>query len=152
MDIAVVHYTQVGACNGWDTGGSVYNAGPYAAYVIFKVVSVDNTGSKVDFAFDPDRLHLRGASAHVDTSLHLPLGPFQAVPMTVPRGVLRGSNGYAGAVFSTSTSNGAVEANKTSYLLDYERASADPGVLSTKDNYQQTEWPFTENCTDIQLQ
>lgn len=151
-DQTVINYRQVGACNGWQEGEVTHSAGPNAAYVIFKVSTINNERSTKDFPFDPERLFVfSGLAPHVDTSLSLPLGVFELIPATIPRNRLVGLNGYAGAVVETANPNGAVEANQTSYFLAYEAAPGDPAVTVVKENREQTSWPITENCTAIQL-
>jgi hypothetical protein len=151
-DQTVINYRQVGACNGWLEGNVVHSAGPNAAYVIFKVSSINNEKSSKDFSFDPERLYVPSSGARVDTDLSLPLGPFELISTTISHNKLVGLNGYAGAIVQTGTTSGAVEANQTSYFLSYEPASGDPAILLAKENAQQTTWALTEDCRAIQLQ
>jgi len=151
---ATIDFKQVGACSGWKDGNTLHSAGPNAAYVVFKVHSIDNSQGKVDFAFDPSKVSVNaGSHPHMDSSLSLAqfIGVFQLVPTTIPQSKVVGLDGFAVAVVPTSNANGAVEANKTSYFLLYDTGSNDPGVLYAKENPSQTTWTLTENCTDIRF-
>lgn len=152
-DSTSIYYTQVGACNGWSDGDGLHSAGPYAAYVIFKVSRVNNEGSARAFQFDPERLFTStNPPAYMHKGLQLPLGPLELVLTNIPARGLQGLNGFIGARVETTTHNGAVEANETRYLLNYKLAPGDPGfVLPVNENLGRTSWPLTENCLDIQL-
>jgi hypothetical protein len=149
---ATIDFKQVGACNGWDDGVTLHSAGPNAAYVVFKVHSIDNTQGKVNFAFDPAKMAVNVSThPHMDSSLSLAsyIGVFELVPTTIPKGNLVGLDGYSVTIVPTANSNGAVEANQTSYFLTYDTGTSDPGILFSKENSSQTSWPLTEDCTDI---
>lgn len=160
-DTVTITYEQVGACNGYrrttNVGGSgpqqTVSAGGSQAFLIFKIVSIDNSKSGRDFNFDPNRLYVVGTSpqAFMDSNLSLArdIGPLAATGRTIPKGQIVGLNGNTVTVISTSAVNGASEANKTSYMLGYGTTAGDPGVLFSKRNPTQTQWPNTEDCTLI---
>ena len=150
--VATINYTQVGACNGWNDGSELHTAGPNAAYVVFKVQSIDNTSGKVDFAFEPSKMAVNVSSRpHMDSGLTLAkfMGVFQLVPKTIPLGKVVGLDGFSVAVVPTSNPNGSVEANQTAYTLVYDTSTKDPGILFAKGNLGKTSWPNTEDCTTI---
>ena len=147
--LAVVKYHQVGACNGYVQGSSAVSVGPNAAYVVFRIETLDDTQPMVDFHFDPSRLYINlSPRAFVDPGLMFAqdLGVLSTVPVTVPHGTSQGNNGFSIAVVSTSTANGSSEANKTAYNLLYNTQPGDPGVLTVKTNSGQTSWAQTDNC------
>jgi len=156
-----VHYRQIGACNGYrqntGPGGAgpiqTVSAGPKAAFVAFKVLSIDNSKGSTPFNFDPNRMFVTGTSPeeHISTSLSLArdLAPLSAVPVTVPAGANQGNNGIAVVRVATASADGASEANKTNYFLSYAGAPGDPGVLLAKENSSQTTYPNTPDCTMI---
>jgi hypothetical protein len=149
---ATISFKQVGACNGWNDGSSLYSAGPNAAYVVFKVHSIDNTQGKVNFAFDPAKTAVGVSSRpHMDSGLSLAhhMGVLQLVATSIPKGTLVGLDGFSVAVVPTANPNGAVEANQTSYFLTYDTGASDPGVIFSKENPSQTSWPLTLDCTTI---
>jgi hypothetical protein len=151
---ATITYHQVGSCNGWNDGTTLWSAGPNAAYVVFKVHTIDNTQGTVDFNFDPAKMTVfNGGSPrpHIDPGLSLAkfMGVFALVPTTVSKGTLLGLDGFAVAIVQTTNPNGAVEANQTTYSLSYDTGAADPGILYATD---QTWVPLpkpTEDCTTI---
>ena len=156
----VVNYRQTGACNGYvratGPGGALtetVSAGGNAAYVAFKVISIDNSKRSTPFHFDPTRMTVNGTSplARVSTTLSLArdLAPLTAVPVNVPAGNNQGNNGTAVAVVHTGAFDGATEANQTSYLLSYESEPGGPSVFMAKANASQTAFPNTQDCAMI---
>ncbi len=151
---ATITYHQVGSCNGWNDGTSLWSAGPNAAYVVFKVHSIDNTQGKVDFNFDPSKMGVYNGGSptpHMDPGLSLAkyMGVFALVPTTIPKGSQVGLDGFSVAVVQTSNPNGAIEANQTAYSLIYDPSTTNPGVIYSPD---QTWVPLakpTEDCTTI---
>ncbi len=158
---AIITFDQVGACNGYQEttgpGGSgphmTVSAGPGAAFVAFRVVSIDNSKTGQPFQFDPDRIFVSGSSpeAHLDSSLTLAqaFGLLAAAPITVPAGSNQGNSGIAVATVSTGAGNPAAEANTTSYFLSYAGAAGDPPVSLAKRNSTRTAWPVTDDCRAI---
>ncbi len=151
-DLVTIHYKQLGSCNGFNNGGGVTSAGPNRAYATFRISTVENNGSSArDFNFDPNRIYI-DQSPRAFTSTHLNLSqfnPFYAVARLVSKGSTETINGAVIAVVSTSTADGASEANKTSYQLLYDTPTGGQGVVLVKDNSSQTTWPATPDCTTI---
>jgi hypothetical protein len=149
-DVAVINYEQVGACNGYRDGDALVSAGPNAAFVVFRIIDIDNTGSSKDFAFDPNLLSISSQN-NMSSSLSLArlMGVFQAVPTAIPKGQQTGINGLTVTTVQTTTTNGAIDANKTSYQLSYQTAPNDPGVLFKSSS--RTAWPLTEDCLSIKF-
>lgn len=153
-----ITYEQVGACNGYpqDTGGAphhVVTTGPNAAYVAFKVLSIDNSHD-TDFNFDPNRCFINQAPREfVNTGLSFAqdLGVFAAIPTTVPGGKIEGNGGIMVAVVRTVAANGASEANNTNYFLLYDTAEDDPMVFLAKRNADQANFPQTDSCLAIRF-
>jgi hypothetical protein len=160
-DSATIEYAQVGACNGYQQtsgpGGSgpinTVSVGPNRAYVVFRVVQIRNTNSKIDLHFDPARLFVSSGGAHIDPSLAFAkdLGVFTAVPITVQAGKTTGINGLGVAVVSTGAANGASEANTINYMLSYDTPAGEPGIFLEKKNASQTSFPQTDNCRAMTL-
>ena len=162
-DVVTITFDQVGACNGYQQtagpGGSgphvTVSAGAHAAFVVFRVVTIDNSKSSKDFNFDPSRIFITGSSpqAFMSSSLSLTqdLGVFAAVPTTVPKGKSVGNNGLMVTVVATGAANGASEANNSSYFLAFASRSGDPGVILAKRDPNRTSWPVTENCRAIRF-
>jgi hypothetical protein len=155
-----IAFEQVGACNGYPQtfgpGGSgphaAVNAGFHAAFVIFRILKVDNSKGAADFNFDPERIFIaERPSEHVDTGLSVAadFGLLKSVAITVPKGGERGHRGFAVVTVSTAASNGASEANNTNYLLSYNGAPSDPPVFLAKKNLSQTTFKQTDNCLEI---
>jgi hypothetical protein len=153
-----VTYHQIGACTGFDDGGGAVSVGPYNAYVIFGIDSISSSGPST-FALDPSAIVIQrepvltpfvmndpidedifGSRAFTETTI-LPGQSISLVP-----------TGLGAGVVNTLTSNGAVEANETSYFLNYNAASTDPAVNFVKSNATQTSYPFTEDCSTVTLQ
>jgi hypothetical protein len=153
----VINYHQVGACNGMQvtTGGApttTVSAGGNAAFVIFQVESVDNSKMNTAFSFDPTQLYIKDTPnrfLNPNSQLANVLANFNLVPTMVPAGKSLTLDGYGVTVVSTTTSDGAVEADKTSYFLTESEPSS--SVVMNKTNSSQTSWPYTPNCAGITL-
>ena len=149
---ALVKYEQRGACNGFTSDGVATTAGPNRAYVVFRISTVSNTGSKpVDFNFDPARLYVdqSNPTAYVDPNLRLStVNPFIPQGRLVKAGTTESFNGAVVAIVSTQDGDGAKEAAQTKYKLLYS-ALGKPGAL-TEDNAPGTSgWGYTPNCADV---
>jgi hypothetical protein len=153
QNIVTINYEQVGACNGFNNGSGVTSAGPKAAYVIFRISSINNKESAAqDFNFDPNRLFVNGTSPRAFASTHLnlaQLNPFAVTSRFVAKGTTETLNGAAIAVVPTAANDGASEASKTSYMLAYETPSGGQGVVLSKKDPSRTSWPLTPDCTNI---
>lgn len=133
---AIVHWHKVGACNGGQgqsgNPSTFYNSGPNAAYVIFAIDSIDNSQVAQAWIADPTRFHV--GSSSFDPLLmiyHWVLEPFAMVSTAIPAGTNYGfsPSAYGALVVSTSSANGADEANATNYQLLYTPTAGDPGVI-----------------------
>jgi hypothetical protein len=153
-----ITYHQTGACNGFATSTGAVSVGPNAAYVVFGIEKLDNSGGTAPFAFDPTKLFVQQAVRDfVDPSLAIypnVLGPFAAVATTVPKGgVIPFSVSAQNAlVVQTTNPDGSTEANQTPFFLKYNASSTDPTVLLTKSDASRTSWPNTQDCKTITLQ
>ena len=152
-DTVTIRYDQIGACNGFSGSQGTTSAGPNAAYVVFKVSTIENTDSGArTFDFDPNKLFVNSTSprAYTSTQLNLAqLNPFYATSRTVAPGATESLNGAVIAIVPTSAANGQSEANATSYNLLYDGGSGTQGVTLIKGNPDQTSWPQIEDCTQI---
>jgi hypothetical protein len=152
-----ITYHQTGACNGSPTPQGIASAGPNAAYVVFGIEKLDNSGGATPFAFDPTKLFVQLAVRDfVDPNLTIYpnfLGSFAAVAMTVAKGQTFTFNvsGQAALIVQTKDANGAKEANKTPYFLKYDFSATDPPITLTKSDATRTSWPNTEDCKTISL-
>jgi hypothetical protein len=146
--IVTFTYKQVGACDVYDHS----SAGSNQAYVVFAVQQIDNSSGTQDFAFDPNKLLISGQSSnhHIDTTISLvqAFGLLALAPTTIPKGKVVGLDGFGVAVVITSASDGAIEANQTSYDLTMP-ASGGFGFLFTKSNNSQSSWTYTPDCRSI---
>jgi hypothetical protein len=162
-DTASITYRQVGACNGYvaaqgdNAGGptgetDATHAGTNSAYVIFRIDTIDNTQSTLDFAFDPARLE--NGPDHVDTNLSFAQDLQLAAlsPTTITHGTSDTKSGFVVMVVQTSAADGASEANQTKYALNYDNLSGGqhgPGVVFLKQNSDQSTWTNTADCHAI---
>ena len=156
---ATVTYHQTGACNGFSTSNGLFSAGTNQAYVIFGIESIANpTGSGATFNFDPTRVFTTtSVKDSVDTNLAIYSQPWFAPAAAPDETVTQGNtinfavSAQMALVVQTTNPNGSVEANQTPYLLSYNRASSDPGVIMVKSDSSRTSWPNTEDCSTISL-
>ncbi len=154
---ATITYHQTGACNGFSTSSGITSAGPKAAYVVFGIEKLDNSGGTAAFAFDPTKLYIQQSGRDfVDPGLGIYsniLGPFAAVPMTVAKGqtIPFSVIAQAALIVQTTNANGSVEANQTAYFLRYNAAASDPTVLLVKSDASRTSWNNSEDCAAISL-
>lgn len=149
-NVVTLNYTQLGACNGYQLGDTVTSVGPHAAYVVFRLVSVQNTDSQAQsFTFDPSHLFVnQSPRAYVDSGL-LTHFTTPASPVTVPAGATVTIGKDVVVVVSTVASDGASEADQTSYFLLNDPKGVDPPILGVKTNATQTSWPYTPNCDQL---
>jgi hypothetical protein len=155
--LVTITYEQSGACALYkdvatDTqphGG----LGPHTAYVMFRIVSIDNTASGAhDFQFDPSRLYLNtDPRQFADPTLRVwTLDSFATYSQTIRGGLaVQMTGGYLYVVVDTDSADGVGEASKTSYTLYHDTAAGSPGVILTKKDASRTQWPRTDSCDDI---
>ena len=151
-----IMYHQTGACNSWVIPPGV-SAGPNAAYVIFGIERIDNSLGTTTFNFDPDRVFVQQTGPRkFDSNLQLypnVLGPFAVTTQTLAPGVNRGFavSAQGATIVTTTTLDGAIEANQTAYFLQYDRQPTDPQITFVKSDATRTSWPLTQDCKTIVL-
>lgn len=158
--IDTVNYHQVGACNGYQIGNNVFSAGPNAAYVFYKIESIDATGnSQSALSYNPNLQYtidpVHSSRDFFDPTLSIYaniLGPFAVGGVTVPTGSIVGVNGYGALVVSTTAADGASEADHTVYGLQYNTPASSTGIVMNNTNASRASWPYTPNCQNITLQ
>jgi hypothetical protein len=150
--VATLSYRQLGACDSFSTGS--LGAGANKAFVFFRMDSLDN-GSSATVHFDPFQLYVPGLNTvpgegQIDKTLStewaLALQGPVAGPATVAANTTMALSGWGVMLVSTSTSDGAVEANNTAYLLDDAPGA---GILPVTETPNQTSWPYTPSCGSI---
>lgn len=148
--LATIRFEQLGACNGYVDGFSTISAGPTAAFVLFRINTIDNKNGKVPFNYDPTKLCLSSsASSCVSTTLSLAqkIGPLGTTNTTVAAGQVLQHNGFAVIAAPTADiPDPQVEANQTNYFLTYKTGGSDPGILFDKKNSSQTQYQGMPNC------
>jgi hypothetical protein len=145
-NVATVTYSQIGACVGYTNNiGDLVGVGPNAADIIFRIENIDNTGSKVDFHFNPALLYtVVGQQFAVDLNGQLNTvlqgNQLTAEPaVTVPAGKAQSQWGYIAIEgVPTQNANGLIEGLSTSYPLNYHTPSTGPGVLLANSHLGQT--------------
>ncbi len=153
-----ITYHQTGACNGFATSTGETSAGPNAAYVLFGIEKIDNSGGAAAFAYDPTKLYVQQEVQNfIDPNLSIypnVIGPFATVATSVAKGVVLpfSVSGQGALIVQTTDANGSKEANQTAYFLKYNASAADPPVLLQKSDFSRTSWPNTEDCKTIMLQ
>ncbi len=166
-----IHYSQIGACNGYasDTGATGKKANH--AFIVFKIESLDGSQSGEAFNFEAGRLYVDlapnketwGSSlgaglyfASTDARFTKPLGVPVIEDMKLPG---RESATIDRLVFvdvPTADANGAAEASKISYKLSYDAVTKDTGRIPdpkiefVKTNESQSTWPATEDCLQLE--
>jgi hypothetical protein len=150
--VATLSYRQLGACDGFGSGFLM--AGANKAFVFFRMDSLDNSSSS-SVQFDPFQLNVPSLTTvagegRVDKTLSTEWattlqGPV-AGPATVAANTTQSLAGWGVMLVSTSTSDGAVEANNTAYLLVDAPGS---GILPVTETPNRTMWPDTSDCGSI---
>src|SRR5579872_5433438 len=140
---ATLTYRQLGACD--DFTPDFLMAGSNKAYVFFRMDSIDNASSAA-VNFDPFQLYVPSVGT-IDQMLSFEWaqtlqGP-EAAPVTVPAGKTESLAGWGVMLVSTSTTDGAVEANQTAYLLV---GGAGSNILPVSETPNQTTWSYTRDC------
>jgi hypothetical protein len=149
---ATLSYKQLGACDDFSPG--LLQAGANKAYVFFRMDSIDNSANATTANFNPFNLEVptlvtASGEGKIDQTLsnewaQALQGP-PTGPITVPPQTFQSINGWGVMLVSTSTSDGAVEANATSYFL----TDAASGILPSKEDPTRTSWPYTRDCGSI---
>ena len=155
-----ITYHQYAACTGFATNSGGSSTGPNAAYVVFMIDGIDNSGNNVTFNFKQENLFVQdphnGQQDPVDPGLMLYpniFGPFAAAdgPIAAFSNAQFQVSEDVGLVVSTSTSDGSVEANQTAYALQYQAKPGDPPVTMLKTNAGQTTFAGQADCRQIGL-
>ncbi|HEY0795509.1 MAG TPA: carboxypeptidase-like regulatory domain-containing protein [Acidisarcina sp.] len=150
-----ITYHQVGGCNGYATGSGAISSGPNAAFVVFDIESIDNSGGTANFSFDPGNVFVpQTTPASLDSGLSIYadiFGPFAITPLTINAGQNLGVNGFGAAVVQTTAADGATETDHTVYPLHYNRAASDPLVILVNSQPGVVTWPLTQDCKAIVL-
>jgi hypothetical protein len=169
-----IHYSQVGACNGYQTGSGITSKRPKQAFVVFKIESFDTSKSGVPFSFVPVRLFVNlepnketwgsslGAGKYYvsgDRRFTDPLGAEAIKPVRAPARATTEVGRLAFIGVPTAEENGAAEANRTSYHLSYDPETgkeggggpADPHIEFVKTNDTQSTWPATDDCLHLEV-
>lgn len=147
--VAKVQYEQVGACNGYVDGNTVVSAGAAGAFVLFRILTLDNRNGNLTLNYNPERVCLTSSSQCVSTSLHLAqkIGVLGTSTVTVPPGKLIQHNGFAVIRVPTSISpHPSAEASQVNYVLHYNGSSSEPGVHLDKKNHNQTPYVSISDC------
>lgn len=154
-NLAVIHYTQVGACTQFlSPTMEVNNTGNFNVIVVFRIASIDNTASAIPFPFDPQLLYEPGkVFVNINTLLEQVLeNDKQAqLPVSVAAQMKLTNQSNQGLVtlgVHTVAANGLSEAAHTSYNLYYDtqKQPGDPGVVLVKDNANAGSWPTATEC------
>jgi hypothetical protein len=143
-DLATITYEQVGVCKFYyysfddkETGhtepaenGVSY---PNQYYAVFRINSIDNTGSKNTFYFDPSKLVVRGGfnvdmqlTQNMNEALSAQGSPTQASSVSPGQ-----QPTFKSLVVATVTSDSTVPSD-LSFSLDYKRTSNDPGIIFSR--------------------
>ncbi|MGH7270699.1 MAG: S53 family peptidase, partial [Polyangiaceae bacterium] len=154
-----ITYHQTGACVVDDVDpNNVFTSGPNRAYAIFGIEGIDNSQGTTAFTFDPAKLFIAQPTGlnYFDSSLAIYKNlfvSFAAIQDTIGAGTDRqyGPSADGATTVTTSTADGAVEANQTSYLLNYTQQHFDPPVTLVKSNASQTSFGDSEDCSAIVL-
>lgn len=152
-----ITYHQTGACATFTVGSQGFSVGANAAYVVFGVESILNNGTST-FNFDESQVFVQQGvtRSFFDPTLDIYadiFGPFALTGYSVAPGddFKLDPSGDGAAVVGTTTTDGAQQANMTSYFLNYQPVISDPAVQFTKSNASQSVFPITDDCSLIQL-
>lgn len=150
---AIIRYQQIGACNGFGPN----NAGANAAFLLFQIDAIDNSQSGAAFNFDPTKLFVAGPTReYLSTSTPVAtavLGSRKIAAQTIANGNVATfpPASYGFVTVATSNPNGAAEASRTSYFLNYDAGPNDPSVLLLKLTGKRSVWPGATDCSSIPL-
>jgi hypothetical protein len=138
--IALIHYVQLGACRTAQTGNGPVTPPPSHAVVIFKVSTIDNTKTAVNWSFDSTALTINSSVSLQN------LGG--TGPVAIGAGKNVNVNALVGIIVETSNPDGS-DAATTNYFLLYPRVAPAPGTIAVKDNSKQVNYPFAQDCNSI---
>ncbi len=167
-----IRYSQVGVCNGFQSGTGITAKRPNQAFVVLKIESLDGTKSGVEFGFVPTRLFVNlepgketwgsslGAGQYYVSSDRRFTDPLGVAPIKALNARARATTEVDRLAFiavPTAEANGAAEAGGKSYRLSYdaesgkERGTADPHIEFVKTNDTQTSWAPTDDCLHLEI-
>jgi hypothetical protein len=138
--LALIHYSQLGACTRAQTGNGVINVPPQHAVVIFRVTSIDNSSPGVSWSFDSTRLTVNGADNQQNLG-----GPG---PVNIPAHQSVNVNTRVGIMVETANADGS-DAASVNYFLLYPPGTSAPGTVGVKANSSQVQYPFAQDCNAI---
>lgn len=147
-----ITYHENGPCNGfvWASNSNwSTNVGPGQAYVIFGITDIQNpSGSGASFNFDPNRIHIGPDFVSTGDPIFANVfGPFGATTYHVAQG---GNLPFSvSAEVALVVQDGFSTAQKSDYLLQYQTAPGDPGVVMVKSPDGPAKG--NENCSEVQL-
>jgi len=140
-NLAVINYSQLGACKIAQTGSGTVAAPPNRAVVIFKVTTIDNSKINTAWSFDSSTLQINPPSSPQSN-----LGGQGPVP--IPANTNANVNRYVGIMVETGNADGT-DAAMVNYFLLYPLVPPAPGTVGAKANSSQTQYPFNVNCSAI---
>lgn len=167
-----VHYSQVGACNGYASGSGVTSKRSNNAFIVFKIESLDSTKAEGDFNYEPGRFFVDlepnketwgsslGAGLYFVSTDHRftdPLGVPAPEDLKIPAGKTTPVDRLVFIGVPTKDANGSAEAGKISYHLSYDAVTKDTGRIPdphielVKTNDSQSTWSATDDCKDLHV-
>lgn len=149
--LVVVKYQQIGGCQG--IPGTYAGAG--AAYVAFRIVAIENTGTNArEFDFDPDRLYVNtdpraDVKSSYAQSLHL---PFITYGKKVAAGTTARDLGDVMAIVPnpiiTITDPAHAKGQIESFTLLHTTPGGTQGVVMSRQDAQET-YPYSGDCQGL---
>lgn len=167
-----INYSQVGACNGYQSGSGVTSKRANQAFAVFRIESIDATQSSVAFNFTPSRIYVdlepnketwgssMGAGFYfvsTDRRFTDPLGVPTIAESKAPARATTAVDRLAFIAVPTKDANGSEAVGKTSYRLLYDAVTKqtsevfDPHVELVKTNDAQSAWPATDDCLHLDI-
>lgn len=141
ISLALIHFSQLGACVHAQTGNGDITVPASHAVVIFRVSTIDNTQIGTNWSFDSTTLQVNPPSQTQQN-----LGG--AGPVLVAANTNVPVNALVGIIVETNSADGS-DASGTNYFLLYPLVAPAPGTLAVKDNPHQTSYPFARDCSSI---
>jgi hypothetical protein len=167
-----IHYSQVGVCNGYESGSGITSKRANKAFVVFKIESLDATKSGDSFNFEPARFFVDlepgketwgsslGAGKYfvsMDRRFTDPLGISPIKDSKVPAHATTPVDSLVFIAVPTVSATGSAEASKISLRLSYDAVTKDTGRIPdphielVKTNDSQSTWPATDDCKDLEI-